>query len=285
MKMFVRAKDNDTEAIVYKWVDVKPSGFDLYGITDVDGVCYHEIDILRIKNDLRKTHVICKECGKLILNNPKAIERHFAESEKKINCLNCNKMSTRATGREGKIHYKKQGNGFYKVVRSEEAELLCTACRYYWSNPNALITDPVSKEGKIEHCIHCGHRRKGVKPCANSLLMTYPDAFKYLATEKKLLEDGWKLVEINKNPACDRVYKYKSHNLYAYVDMNGIIKYFETTYRGSSYLCVYSKAYDSFFKLSCGVFVVTKCKRPLVSSNLTDDKVETYTKAIKKLYN
>lgn len=241
MQILVRENKNGTTNYVWKKVDKnKRVGFSRKYYTE-EGQTYYEVEVLKVKNDFRKNSVICNHCGTLIKNTPEAIERHYKNREKKINCLQCSKLRRDITNDTLKTRYKKLDNGNYLYSVAKEVQLSCNAG---WSSrPISMNTDVSQYESSTCQYLRC--RASGVSNIESDFFLKYPNAFDVLITENNLLKNNWRLSSTHD---YNRIYMSPNTRIKASCDLNGVVQYFVVNSFSKRF--TYSSKYDLFIRIS-----------------------------------
>lgn len=223
----------------------------------------YPVSILAIKDDSRKNHVVCANCGELIENTPAAIEKHFSDMEAKRDCFKCNSLSKNVV-KSSSASFTKNEDGTYNVTENFDAVLKCR--QSYYNSPS------IDSEAAKKICIFHRCRKNGVTEI-NDVFIQYPDLF-----DKQVAVD----VLIAKKFTCDgNVNNYFEYDLKcrntvkACVNKLGIIDHFVIKCRGYRYNTYYSAKYDQLFFSSNGRDYTTD-----MPYNMTENK---YTQAKAKI--
>lgn len=250
----------------YKWESaVWKKGY--YYITDELGFesRINETNILAVKNDERIGKVQCGYCGEIIENNSESIENHYATTEAKRNCLECDNVTI---GRRENVKYTYTPNkdGTYNVVENFVANLMCDL--HYW------VYDINSETAKRD-CIYTQCRRRGVREI-DSIFVKYPEPF-----VRQITVD---VLKAKKYP-CEGfhsgyfVYDMRVRNtLKACVNEMGIVDHFIVTHRGWDYVMYYSDKYNKLFGIDNGKY------RDNAVDNTSESKVNSTIKKISELF-
>ena len=207
-----------------------------------ESIRINENRILAIKDDSRIGYVTCRHCGALVENTPEAIEKHFAESEAKKNCMKCDYMQIYDSKRGADRSFEPQEDGYYKVTETFLSRLSCDAG--YWGT---IIGN--GKENDI--CVYYQCRRKGVQEI-QSVFLEYPNLF-----EKQVTVDTLNAKKYEYEGYANGFFKYDMKlrgTLKACVNELGIIDSFIYIRSCWSYRIYYSDKYKKLFYDDCGVY-------------------------------
>lgn len=267
MKILVREYNSNGE-LEYVWREVQKKFAGTNTFYTVEGYPYNETQCLKISNDFRKSYGYCRHCNKLVKKGDE--EKHFLEKERKIDCFSCRNLRVSPTNNYSKVKYIKQEDGTYMKSSKEEVRLLCNAGYY----GEAI---EIARENKLSSCPFFKCRRLGVSNFDKTLAMQYPKMFDTLATEASLIDNGFKLLKLDDG---DRIYVHKKlKNLRSTVDENGIVKWFQYTYRSEIYKFIYAKAYDKFFSVKYSAFNYLS-----FNWNMSDTTVSNIYETVKNVY-
>lgn len=201
--------------------------FDDYGKLAVE-----QTEILAVKDDIRSNSVVCTNCGAIIKNDPKDIEKHFADMEAKRDCFKCQNLRRNNNSVIDK-QYTKNADGTYNVTETHNVTLKCSRAWY-----NSPVID--SEEAK-RICTFYQCRNGGVTEIKD-VFTEYPDLFKKQITVDVLIKNGF---------TCDGhsygyfVYDLKCRNtIKACVNEVGIVDHFLVKIRSRSYWVYYSAEHD-----------------------------------------
>jgi len=260
MKILVRDYADGTCNYVWKNVD-KGTPFYSGNYVTVDNKKYPPLDIIRIKGDFRKSkcdYVVCKNCGQMIKRSE--VEKHYIEKESDANCIKCNELYLEEKRDERKNRLLSNG-----LILSRTINVPYCKTGYY---RRKLL----SEIDRVSECKYFACRRSGIRELYRDYLYDYPNLYKNLLTEKKILMMGWKYVTKNSN---GRQYSNKDGHLIAYFDLNGILINFKLLNRNNGYTFVYSDVYDKFFE---------RYSEFDFSDIVAERTKERYMKTIRELY-
>ena len=214
----------------YTWKTAKYSAIDKRYIIDGERFC--QTELLAVKEDDCSGHVICRNCGEKIKNDSESIERHFAEKEANIDCLQC-KNACPYDKRMASFKYTPTENGKYQVTETYVSSL---RCRMSYRD----IDDPNTKA----NCIHSACRRLGVTEYGD-ILMKHPDLFETQITVDLINKNKYKLAS-----SYDGVYYYDLKcrgTLFAVVNECGIVDHFYLKYQYRNTRFYYSSTQGKLF--------------------------------------
>lgn len=244
--MQILVREEKQGKTVYTWKKVvKSSEYYLGKFLAKDGLVHYEAEILKVKNDFRKNHVVCRNCGKLIKNTPEAIEKHYADRERKVNCLKCPSMRIRSTDVEKKIRYKLKEGNTYTHTTQQEVKLVCNYD--YSETPINTAKDPCNKE--TSPCKYFQCRKSGMTDIGHDFFSKYPRAFEILITSANLINNGWSLYNTGENTDT-YITKCNNKSLYAICDKNGIVKNFVISVGYDNISFVYLPIYKEYVNKS-----------------------------------
>ena len=264
MKILVR--ENNDGACNYVWKKLNNTNPYLGSSQFMaeDGQRYSSMDILKINGDYRNgntRYVKCCGCGKIIKDTPEAIENHYIDQETNIDCLKCSCIYlSQINSVPEKLILKADGT----VVRKTTNKALCRMTGYY--SPKETIQE-VDKQ---RYCIHYNCRRNGMASLREDVWSRYPNPFKKILTEKKIIKEGWKMI----SKMYGRIYESKNGKLRAMFDENGILDFFVFKYRNDTFRFRYSDVYDEFLDEN-GIFGW---------NDIAITSAEKYRKQIRALY-
>ena len=201
----------------------------------VDGGAIYMVNILAIKDDNRKDSVICAYCGKVIKNDPEAIEAHFAEQEAQRDCFKCSSLRKYSYTSEHAT-FEKDADGKYIVKETYIADLRCSQ---NWYNGPKIDTDDAKKI-----CLFYKCRNTGVHPIKD-IFTQYENPF-----DKNLTVDMLRSKKFEHEGYAGGFFEYdlKCRNtVKACVNELGIVNHFIIKHRGYRWVAFYSAKYDKLF--------------------------------------
>lgn len=259
MKILIKKYNNQH----YVWKDAQWEG----GQYVVENeACFHETEILDVKEDERVGFVQCGHCGELIKDDPESIEAHFAETEAKKDCLTCPSMVIYTDKQNHNRTIVKNENGTYAVSETYDTYLGCRA-HYY--------TENIDSAAAKRNCVYAQCRRKGARQI-NDTFVKYPHLF-----DKQITVD---VLNANKYPFEKHsngyyIYDLKMRGtLKACVNVNGIVDHFILYVSGWAYEIHYSHKYNKLFTYDWNRY------KDDLSSLITESRAARLISKISKLY-
>ena len=273
--MKILLKNNGNEEFVWKDAIYKDGHFQY--VNDAgEQTKLNLTDILSVSDDDRNKYVVCANCGELIKNTPKAIEKHFVTKESNRDCMSCSELYIGKRQDTIKRSYIKLEDDSYQITDKFVAPLRCG--RYYGVDINS--------EKAINNCKYLRCRTAGVQKISD-IFTEYPGVFDVVITTDMLSEKKWnycgaKTVYNYTFGSYRQIFKYNGHlreTLYAVVNSLGLVEYFEVWHNRASYKFYYSVKYDKFFYEDCGFY-----KEGYPTNKISESKYESVCKKIRNLY-
>lgn len=202
---------------------------------DVRGSEIRQSNIIDVADDIRGGYVKCKNCGKLILNTPEAIEQHFEETEAKKDCLKCSHVTPSGSKFNIQTKYEPIGDGVYAVKSTFNTRLVCNVGWY---------TNDIHNKDAKANCIYAKCRRYGVQ-AIDDIFVKYPNLF-----NKHITVDVLKKYKYVCEGYLDGYYEYDLKcrgTIKACVNELGIVDHFSVHTRGCEYNVYYSAQYGKAF--------------------------------------
>lgn len=263
MEILIRNWDNTS----YVWKAATWKNGEYY-IEDDCGFEYgiKQTNILAVRDDNRIGYVQCNYCNELIENTPESIERHYAESEAKKDCLKCEYLRAGNKRKDKTTTYTPNGDGTYRIVESYVSNLICN--QSYWP------MDIESNDAK-RNCQYVQCRRHGVQQI-DDIFVRYPEPFVRQITVDVLDAKKYPFEAYN-NGFFE--YDLKSRDtLKACVNELGIIDHFVYISRGWRYYLYYSDKYEKLFYLDGSKY------SERMHAIMTETKINSTLKKISALY-
>ena len=239
MKILIRNFNNT----FYVWKDATWHGSGYHVDDDFYGsVSIAPSEVVAVKDDNRNGYVVCKHCGELILNNPEAIEKHYADMEAKRDCAKCKKARIYGDRMNETIEYVANDDGTYRRTEECTVRLGCTAGYY---------TKEVHSADAKRNCIYNQCRQKGVS-AINDIFVKYPGVF-----DKCLTVDFLKSKKYVNEEYVNGYFEYDLKlrgTLKACVNKLGIVDHFRLNYNGWNYYLYYSEKYEKLFYADWGIY-------------------------------
>lgn len=253
MRVFCRTPDG------YAWKDVEVKKmsarmFALHEKNNPDPEIYiTQTNILKVEDDIRKDHLFCIECGKMINDTEAAKEAHFRASEAWADCSQC-QFAHLKTSSNTKINRLVQlENGKWQSTSSVIGDLFCVCKKNEeegfiscYDNPK-----PIDEAKRDRSCIYhnCRAQNEFISLKAQDALVEYPELFTEGILTANAFEDDADWLRVSSE--CDRVnplhYQYRTTNLVAKINCFGLLDYFYSYCRGSEKQFIYSPYYGKWF--------------------------------------
>lgn len=215
----------------YVWKDATYKNGNFY----CNGCRINENYIIAVKDDERKDHVVCANCGQVIKNTPESIEEHFASQEAQRNCFKCSHLR-KGNVEHIKADFTKNEYGKFVVTESYNAQLKCG--RSWYNSPD------IDSSATKELCIFYQCRNAGVKPIKD-VFTQYPGLF-----DKHITVDALNAHKFEHEHYANGYFEYdlKCRNtVKACVNELGIVDHFIVKHRGYRFIAYYSAKYDKLF--------------------------------------
>lgn len=221
----------------YVWEKAAYKNGHYYVTLDGEDILVNKTNIVSVKG-IDTNKVVCNYCGEFIDNTPEAIEAHFAKSESKKDCINCEYLKFGNNKNGLKRIITQDSNGHYFVKEEFSSDLYCGA--------NRLHMESIENKAYVHaNCPHLRCRYNGVgKP--TEFFHKYPGAFDTAITVDNL--NANKLRFDGRNGGYF-LYDMKSRDtIKACVNNSGIVECFRLSmYSTGTHYFVYSEKYDKLF--------------------------------------